>query len=164
MIQRVCRLRLVRVQEVCLNPTQLSAERVGRRLASAGGLLVFLDEREQRLLLPRHIDEALDVLHEMLLDIVLVHRDDVDRQVVQHRVHVAVVELPYDVRLVVHLVERLQILFDALGFFVGWASTGGLFAQNFHFITEVTYWRSIVGRAVPLSKQWIKYSWSSWRV
>jgi hypothetical protein len=39
----------------------------------------------------------------MLLDVVLVHCDDVYRQVVQHRIHVSVTELSYYERLVEHL-------------------------------------------------------------
>ena len=69
---------------------------------------------------------------EVLLDVGLVHRDDVYRQVLKHDGQMAVVELANHGRLVVFLVERLQRALDALGRFAGLAPDCGLCAQDLH--------------------------------
>ena len=95
------------MQEVGLNLPQTSAELVDHRLAIPGGCPgLLLDGRNQSLLPPPHVDEALDVLHEVLLDVGHVHRDDIHRQVLQNLAHGPVVELlPVHVISVVRLVE-----------------------------------------------------------
>lgn len=72
----------------------------------------------------------------MLFDLVLVHRDDVNQPVVQQRVHVAEVELPYHPRLVVRLLKRVERVLDALGLFIGRSPAIGLPHKTFS--TEVT--------------------------
>lgn len=88
---------------------------------------MLLDDRNQCLLLTRYVEKTLDVPHETLLDLVIVHFDDVDRPVVKHCVHMAVVELPCQVRLVAHLVERFQRVLDALDLSVWRSPSLGLF-------------------------------------
>ena len=70
----------------------------------------------------------------MLLDVGLVHRDDIDRQVLQNLAHVPVVELlPVYVISVVRLVELRQRRFDAQSLLAGpSAAVLRLLARDLH--------------------------------
>ena len=128
-------LLLAGMQEVGLDLPQPGAELVDRRLAIPGGHLgPLLDGRDQRLLSPPHVDEALDVLHEVLLDVGRVHRDDIDCQVLQNLAHVPVVELlPVYVISVVRLVKLRQCRVDAQSLLSGpSAAVLRLLARDLH--------------------------------
>ena len=83
-VERLRRLPPAGMQEVGLDLPQPRADLVDRQAASSPGHPgPLLDGRNQRLVPPPHVDEALDVLHEVLLDVGHVHRDDIDCQVLQ---------------------------------------------------------------------------------
>jgi len=68
----------------------------------------------------------------MEFDIVLVHRDNVNSEIVKNGIHVRVMEIIYLEVLIVGVIETREFILDRLDFFRGGTTTQRIMAQCLH--------------------------------